>query len=97
MLYGISLVKAVRWSSHALKNLIERDIERQQAERTLTTPEAVVPGQVGRKVFMRRYFDAMLQQEMLLRVVVEETTDEIAVVTIYKTSQLDKYLRGLKP
>jgi len=44
---------------------------------------------------MRRYFDAILQQEMLLRVVVEDTENELVVITLYKTSQIDRYLRGL--
>ena len=31
-----------------------------------------VPGQPPRLVYMRRYFDSTLQQEMLLRVIIEE-------------------------
>ena len=46
---------------------------------------------------MRRYFDTNLQQEMLLRIILEETTEEIVVVTIYKTSQIDRYLKGSIP
>jgi len=42
---------------------------------------------------MRVYFDPVLQKEMLLRVVVEETADELVVVTVYKTSQIDRYLK----
>jgi hypothetical protein len=34
---------------------------------------------------------------MLLRVVVEERGDERIVVTVYETSQIDRYLRGLRP
>jgi hypothetical protein len=45
---------------------------------------------------MRRYFDPVLKREMLLRVVVEETIGETSVVTVYKTSRMDKYLKGLK-
>ena len=33
---------------------------------------------------MRRYLDAILETEMLLRVVVEETDTELTVVTLYK-------------
>jgi hypothetical protein len=90
-------VKRVRWSAHALQNLADREIEREQADRTLAAPEFVVAGQAGRKVFMRRYFDRSLHQEMLMRMIVEETTDEIIVVTLYKTSQIEKYLKGLVP
>jgi hypothetical protein len=31
---------------------------------------------------------------MLLRIVVEDTASERVVVTVYKTAQLDKYLKG---
>lgn len=40
---------------------------------------------------MRRYFDELLETEMLLRVVVEETGTERVVVTLYKTSRFRKY------
>ena len=46
---------------------------------------------------MRRYFDQVLQQQMLLRVVVEDTADETVVITVYKTSQINRYLRGVTP
>lgn len=59
-------------------------------------PEAVAPSQPPRLVFMRRYHDRGLQQEMLLRIVVEETTTETVVITLYKASQFDKYLKGLE-
>ena len=50
-----------------------------------------------RKACMRRYFDSTLQQQMLLRVIVEETPTEIVVVTLYKTSQVAKYMKGNAP
>jgi hypothetical protein len=88
-------MKRIRWTNHALQNLVDREIERSEAERVVAQPEFVVPDPPGRQVWMRRYFDQMLQQDMLLRVVVEETASEIVVVTIYKTSQISRYLEGL--
>src|SRR5262249_61705740 len=44
-------------------------------------------------IYMRRYFDSILQQEMLLRVIIEETIGELVVVSVYKTSQINRYLR----
>ncbi len=58
-------------------------------------PEFVVPAQVPRFILMRRYFDRVLQQEMLLRMVMEESATERIVITVYKTSQIAKYLKGL--
>ena len=71
-------VKPIRWSRHAEKNLADREIDRS---------EAVAAGEPPRQVLMRRYFDRLLQQEMLLRI----------VVTVYKTAQLSKYLKGRTP
>jgi hypothetical protein len=53
-----------------------------------------LPGQSRRRIFMRRYFDAILETEMLLRVVVEETDTQLTVVTLYKTSKFAKYEGG---
>ena len=64
-------------------------------DRTLKHPEFVVKGQPPRQIFMRQYLDSVLDQAMLLRVVVEETETECVVVTLYKTSQIEKYLKGL--
>jgi len=90
-------VKSIRWTFHALQNLVDREIERVEADRTIAQSEFIVPGQPPRLVYMRRYFDSLLQQEMLLRVVIEETIGEIVVISVYKTSQIDRYLRGLVP
>jgi len=90
-------MKPVRWSPHAIDNLADREIDREAAEKTLANPEFVVPGQLPRLVLMRRYFDQVLQQEMLLRMIVEDTSTERIVITVYKTSQIAKYLKGLGP
>ena len=90
-------MKPIRWTLHTLQNLVDREIERLEADRTLAQPEFIVPGQPPRSVYMRRYFDSSLQQEMLLRVIIEETIGEIVVVSVYKTSQIDRYLKGLVP
>ena len=90
-------MKPVRWSPHAIDNLADREIDREAAEKTLANPEFVVPGQLPRLVLMRRYFDQVLQQEMLLRMVVEDTSTERIVITVYKTSQIAKYLKRLGP
>ncbi len=88
-------MKPVRWSPHALENLADREIDRAEADKTLNDPEFEVPTLPPRRVLLRRYFDQILQQEMLLRIVVEETATESVIITLYKTSQINKYLKGL--
>jgi hypothetical protein len=86
--------KVVRWSAHALQTLVDREIDREVADVTLATPELAVSDESGRRILMRQYFDEPLQREMLLRVVIEDTASEIVVVTLYKTSRIETYLRG---
>jgi len=74
--------------------MADRALERSDVETTLNQPEAAVPDPPGREILMRRYFDQVLQQEMLLRVVVEDAPTERVVVTVYKTSQIGRYLKG---
>lgn len=89
-------MKVIRFSLHALTNLKERDVEQGEVEQTLLQPDLIEPGHEGRQVYMRRYQDTTLKQEMVLRVVVDETETEIIVVTTYKTSQVARYLGGKK-
>ena len=87
-------MKPIRWSAHAQKKAAKREVQQNEGERTITRSDSIVPGQWRRRIFMRRYFDAILETEMLLRVVVEETDTELTVVTLYKTSKFAKYEGG---
>jgi len=89
-------MKQIRWSEHAVENLGEREIDRSEADLTIQKPEVIVPGPPAREVYMRRYFDRVLQQEMLMRMVLEQTESENVVVTVYKTSQIARYLKGIQ-
>ena len=87
-------MKPIRWSVHARKKAAKREVQENEVERTIARPDSIVPGQSRRQIFIRRYFDAILETEMLLRVVVEETDTELTVVTLYKTSKFAKYEGG---
>lgn len=87
------MLKSLRWSSHAKRMLLEREVEQGEAEQTLTNPDIILPCEPHRKIYQRVYFDKVLCQDMLLRLVVEETEAERVIVTVYKTSRLDKYRR----
>ena len=87
-------MKPIRWTPHARKKAAAREVSPAEVERALTHPETIGAGHPPRQIFMRRYFDATLQAEMLLRVVAEETEAELVVVTLYKTSKFAKYAAG---
>ncbi len=88
--------KPIRWSIHAEDALVDRMISREAVLFTLTNYEFRVPDRLPPKeVLMRRYIDPDLQRLVLLRVVIEETPLEIAIVTVYKATRIDRYLKGL--
>ncbi len=68
--------KPNRIPPHTIQNLHDREIPLEEVERTLQQPERVSPGYDGCEVYMCRYKDTVLDQEMLLRVIVEETESE---------------------
>lgn len=86
-------MKLVRWSSHARLMLSKREVEQEEADQTLMNPDDIQKAETSRTIYQRVYFDKVLGQEMLLRLVVEETEKERVVVTVYRTSRLDKYRR----
>ncbi|MHB0877892.1 MAG: DUF4258 domain-containing protein [Anaerolineae bacterium] len=85
---------SIRWSEHALANLAAREIDLSHALAAIEHPDLTVDEPPGRRVAMRRYLDPVLGREMLLRVVLEEAATETVVVTLYKTSNIRKYLQG---
>jgi len=74
-----------------MDDLAARDISREDAERTLEAPDRIAEGRPPRVIYQRRYHDALLGEEMLLRVVIEETEVVQVIVTLYKTSKFNKY------
>lgn len=87
-------MKPLRWANHAKKEIAQREVSLAEAEKTIAQPDSVVSGHSPRRIFMRRYFDEVLQAEMLLRVVTEETAREIVIVILYRTSKFKKYEGG---
>ena len=87
-------MRRTRWTVHALRAMEDRHIEISDVEKTLNAPDMVAIDPPLRAVFMRRYMASDLGRVMLLRVVVEETSTERVIITVYRTSQIDRYLKG---
>lgn len=87
-------MKPIRWSAHAETSLRDRDIDRDEAERTLANPDRRIASVGQRAVLVRRYDDRIVGRPMALCIVVEDAAQETVVITAYKSSKLDKYLAG---
>lgn len=79
-------------SRHALEEIHRRGIPRYLLDAVLTSPEQTVPGHGGKRVYQSR-LDFGAGAVFLLRAVVDDTVDPAVVVTVYKTSKINKYWR----
>jgi len=58
---------------------------------TLADPARIARLPGGAMIYMRRYFDPALQQDMLMRAFVEDVDGEKSVVSIERTAEIEKY------
>lgn len=78
-------------SDHALFEARRRHIDLELAISIIKDPQQKIPSRKDRTVFQSRYYDNIENREMLLRAIVEQAGDTIKVISIYKTSKIDKY------
>jgi hypothetical protein len=78
-----------RLSKHANAEMLRRQISPEWIEATLASPEQVVEGYGNRKIYQSRF--TTLGKTYLIRVVLEPWRDPPTVVTLYRTSKIDKY------
>ncbi|MBM2815440.1 MAG: hypothetical protein HW421_2202 [Ignavibacteria bacterium] len=90
------MIKKIKLTEHASKNILEREISIEVMYDTINNPDSKLIQEDNRFIYMKLYFDEVLIEDMLLRVVLEEEINEITVVTIYKTSKIKKYIKGHK-
>lgn len=81
-----------RYSQHAEDEMKRRGIPRELADGVLRQAQQVVPGHSSRKAYQSK---VMFEdgRTFLLRLIVDEDMDPAVVVTIYRTSKIEKYWR----
>ena len=81
-----------RLTAHAEGELARRGIPRPLLDQVLREPQQVVPGQGGRKAYQSQldFGDGTI---WLLRAIVDERVAPPMVITVYRTSKIDKYWR----
>jgi len=81
-----------RLTKHAQKEMRRRKIPEKLLNETLSAPQQVVPGKKGRKVYQSK-LDFGRGKIFLLRAVVADQHDPAVVITLYRTSKIEKYWR----
>ncbi len=79
------------FSEHALFEIEFRKIDKEEVERLIENPMQKLPAKKNRIIMQKRYNDDMAHKEMLLRVIGEELENAFHVITVYKTSKIEKY------
>jgi hypothetical protein len=78
-----------RLSKHAADQRQDRHIGTAEIDSVVQSPEQILPGQRGTKIHQGRIRGGT----MLLRLVIDDRTDPATIVTIYPTSQINRYWR----
>ena len=86
---GVSGIMLYRLSRHAQEQMAARNISSQSVDAVMQSPEQIVGGQNGKKCYQSRYKRGV--SEFLLRLMVADDVTPAVVVTVYYTSQIDKY------
>ncbi len=79
------------FSKHALFEITRRQIDNALVIKLIENPTQIIQTRKGRVIFQTKYVDAILNKEMLLRVIGLKSTDTFYIITVYKTSRIDKY------
>lgn len=85
-----------RFTGHALFEMRRRQIDETEVTRVLVAPEQVETVCPGRMVYQSRVESGEPPQLYLLRVFVDIDRDLPEVVTVYRTSKIEKYWRSDK-
>lgn len=86
---------AYRISRHAQTEIERRGIPLYLVESVLTSPQQIVLEKDGRKAYQSQ-LDFGDGKVFLLRVIVADDIEPTVVITVYKTSRIEKYWRQTK-
>lgn len=78
-------------STHALEEMVRRQIDPAWVERVMKEPEQKLPGAGNRAILQTRIETG--SRTFLVRRIVEEGRDPPVVVAVYRTSKIAKYWR----
>ena len=92
--HSVALEKSMKFtfSAHALQECDRRGIRLDIAQSVLNNPQQIVPEKFGRQVYQSQIVFEK-DRSFLLRIVVDTRVKPYMVITVYRTSKIDKYWR----
>ncbi len=81
----------LEFTEHALFEMSRRSITNRQVEEAVNNPQQELRSLKDRVIIQNRYYDDIVEKEMILRVIGNRGSDSFEVITVYKTSKVEKY------
>lgn len=79
------------FSDHALFEMKRRQVDKEIVNDVFENPHQNFSSKKGRVVVQGKYLNQYQRKEMLLRIIGKEKEDIFYVITVYKTSIIEKY------
>lgn len=80
------------FTKHALEELRNRGISKETVEKILNNPKQILDSENNRKVY-QDIIEFNDNKQYVVRVILEETKNNLKVITVYKSSKISKYWR----
>jgi hypothetical protein len=80
-------------TEHARFEAQRRGIDLELVRSIVEHPQQIIPAKKNRLVLQSKYHDKLEEKEMLLRVIIEPVENSQKVISVYRTSKMDKYWR----
>jgi len=81
----------LKFSKHARERMRQRDISEKQVISIIKNPDRVIDREEDEYVIYQALRNDKQDADYLFRVFVNTKTDYLTVITVYKTSKLEKY------
>ncbi|MCK4910112.1 MAG: DUF4258 domain-containing protein [Thermodesulfovibrionales bacterium] len=84
----------IKLTDHARFEAERRGISEDEISSIVLSPQQRIPSKKERVILQNKYYDKDEGKDMLLRVIGSEKGDVFEVITVYKTSKIEKYWSG---
>ena len=78
-------------TEHAKFEAKRRNIDLELILSTARNPQQEIPSKKKRIIYQSKYYDKISQREMLLRVIAKQTPNALNIISVYRTTKLQKY------
>jgi len=86
----IKSMESIKFSKHALLRMKQRGITENQVNKVIRKPDSII--EKGDRKIYQSLIESSQGKSYLLRVFVNTNKSPNLIITVYKTSKIDKYL-----